>query len=88
MSEEVKTEETKEKSGIKAKSVSLWGQIIAALWIAGWHSAQFVSNIKNGIQIDCISIITSGLSIAACFTPVYFNLIMDKIKDIKFGGSE
>ena len=28
----------------------------------------------------------SVTAIAACFVPVYFNLIMDKIKEIKLGG--
>ena len=75
-----------EKKGIKAKGASLWGQIAAAVWIGGWNTAQFVSNLIKGIEINPIHIILSGLSIAACFTPVYFNLIMDKIKEIKVGA--
>lgn len=68
-----------------AKSASLWGQIIAALWICGWNAAQFVRDIIAGQHIAGNDIIFSGLAIAACFTPVYFNLIMDKIKEIKLG---
>lgn len=83
-------EETKanksETKGIKAKNASLWGQIAAAIWIGGWSSAQFLQNLKNGQQIRATDIIISGLAIAACFTPVYFNLIMDKIKEIKLGA--
>ena len=81
-------EEVKEEKKVKAKSASLWGQIIASIWIAGWNSAQFVKDIINGVHIDGTDIILSGLAISACFTPVYFNLIMDKIKDIRFGGKE
>lgn len=72
-----------ENKGIKAKGASLWGQIIAAVWIGGWNAAQFLSDIIGGRHISGNDIIFSGLAISACFTPVYFNLIMDKIKDIK-----
>lgn len=83
--EEIKTTESETKR-IKAKGASLWGQIIAAVWIGGWHCAQFISAIAKGQHIEGKDIILSGLAIAACFTPVYFNLIMDKIKEIKFGA--
>jgi hypothetical protein len=33
-----------------------------------------------------VDVMLSGVTIAACFLPVYFSIIMDKIKDIKFGG--
>ena len=82
----IKDEPQTESKGIKAKGASLWGQIAAAVWIGGWNTAQFVSNLIKGIEINPIHIILSGLSIAACFTPVYFNLIMDKIKEIKLGA--
>lgn len=76
-------EPAEEKKGIKAKDASLWGQIIAAVWVAGWHTAQFARDIAAGSHINSSDIIFSGLAIAACFTPVYFNLIMEKVKDIK-----
>lgn len=79
-------EENKEGKIIKAKSASLWGQIIAAIWIAGWTTAQNIKDIIAGNHINIKEIIFSGLAIAACFTPVYFNLIMDKIKEIKLGS--
>ncbi|MCQ2273058.1 MAG: hypothetical protein MJZ72_09800 [Bacteroidales bacterium] len=75
-----------EKKTIKAKGASLWGQIIAAAWIGGWNAAQFARDIIGGQHISGNDIIFSGLAIAACFTPVYFNLIMDKIKEIKVGA--
>lgn len=82
--DETKTET--EKKGIKAKGASLWGQIIAAVWIGGWNAAQFIKDLTGGVHVDGADIIVSGLAIAACFTPVYFNLIMDKIREIKLGG--
>lgn len=80
MAEETTKEE---KKGFGAKTASLWGQIVAALWIAGWSAFKFIKGIN---EIAITDFILSGLSIAACFTPVYFNLIMDKIKEIKLGG--
>lgn len=75
--------EKPEEKKIKAKKASLWGQIVAAVWIAGWNAAQFTRLIVKGEAINGNDIIFSGLAIAACFTPVYFNLIMDKLKEIK-----
>lgn len=81
-------EEKKEEKEIKAKSVSLIGQIIASVWVAGWCSAQFIKDIANGNHIEITDILISGFAIAGCFVPVYFNMIMDKIKKIRFGGEE
>lgn len=71
---------TKHNKGIKAKSASLFAQIVGALWIALWCSKNFIDG--KGSTND---VIFSGFAISACFCPVYFNLIMDKIKNIKFG---
>jgi len=70
-------------NNIKGKDVSLVGQIIAAAWVAAWCAAKFISGGLGNIQIT--DIILSGCGEAACFTPVYFSIIMDKIKDIRFG---
>ena len=75
-----------ENKGIKAKGASLWGQIAAAVWIGGWNAAQFIKDLAAGVHISGQDIIISGLAIAACVTPAYFNLIMDKIKEIKLGA--
>lgn len=75
-----------ENKGIKAKGASLWGQIAAAVWIGGWSAAQFIKDLTSGRGLDIKSVIISGVAIAACFTPVYFNLLMDKIRDIKLGA--
>jgi hypothetical protein len=68
---------------VTGKNSSLWAQIIAAVWIAGWSATKFIS--KPGL-IDMADVMFSGLGIAACFMPIYFSIIMDKIKDIKIGA--
>lgn len=73
------SEET-EKKELKAKPVSLIGQIIAAVWIAGWTAFYIFKNVSTVAIKD---IILSGIAIAGCFSPVYFNMLLDKIKDIK-----
>lgn len=66
---------------IKAKSTSLIAQILASFWVAFWSAKKFLTN-EN---IEVTDIIYSGFAIASCFSPVYFSLILDKIKNIKFG---
>ncbi|WP_178843329.1 hypothetical protein [uncultured Treponema sp.] len=63
-----------------AKTTSLIAQIIAALWVAVWSAKNFIT--EGGQTND---IIFSGFAIAACFSPVYFNMILDKVKTIRFG---
>jgi hypothetical protein len=84
--DEITTNEN-EKKGIKAKGASLWGQIAAAVRIGGWNAAQFTRDIIKGQHVSAVEIILTGLAIAACFVPVYFNLIMDKVKEIKLGAN-
>ena len=58
--------------------------IIAGVWIA-------VLTILKGLSImklDMGDIISSGVAIAAVFSPVYFSIFLDKIKDIRTGGSQ
>lgn len=68
------------QKGLKAKSTSLVAQIVASLWVAVWSGIKFFNG--EGTTTD---IILSGLAIAACFSPVYFNMLLDKIKAIRFG---
>jgi hypothetical protein len=77
------TEHTEEKKGLKAKSASLWGQIVGAVWIGGWGAYKLIQ--EKG-AVDVKDIILLGLAIAACFVPVYFNMIMDKLHDIIRGA--
>lgn len=72
------TTETK-KTG-KAKITSLIAQIVAAVWVAVWSGMRFFKGEGNTTDV-----ILSGFAIAACFSPVYFNMILDKVKTIRFG---
>ncbi len=58
---------------MRAKSLSLLAQVIGAVWIAGWSAYKFSHEIPTVREI-----VISGLFIAAVFSPVYFNLVMDK----------
>jgi len=66
-----------------AKGSSKVAQIFAALWIAGWSAYKFISS--GGAELRVEDIMLSGIGIAATFTPVYFSIILDKIKDIRLG---
>lgn len=68
-----------EKKTVSARESSKWAQIIAAVWIGGWSAFSFIS----GRNIPIVDILLSGLGIAATFIPVYFSIIMDKLKEIK-----
>ena len=59
---------------MKAKSLSLWAQLIGALWIAVWSGYKFIHEMPTVPQI-----VASGIFIAGCFSPVYFNLVMEKV---------
>ena len=62
---------------LKAKDMSLLGQIIAAVWVALWSAAKFS---KGGIASASVNdIMLSGVAIAGCFTPVYLSIILDKV---------
>lgn len=73
------------KKKLTAKGSSLAGQIIAAIWIAGWSAFKFAMDPKG---ISVTDVLMSGLGIAGCFMPVYFSILMDKIRDIRLGGKE
>lgn len=74
----------KSKRGLQAKPISLKSQVLASVWIAGWTAYKFT---RSGSVIEINDIIFSGLGIAACFSPVYLSIVMDKIKEIRFGGT-
>lgn len=76
-------EQKKEEKGLKPKSTSFIGQIVAALWIIGFGAFFIIKNIST---IKPTDIIVFGFAVAACFTPIYFSIVMDKIKEIKWGN--
>ncbi|MCL2139712.1 MAG: hypothetical protein FWH41_09325 [Treponema sp.] len=75
-----KTELEIQRNGkLGAKQYSLFAQIFSCTWIA-------VLTILKGLKIvalELTDIIYSGIAIAAIFSPVYFSIFLDKIKDIK-----
>ena len=62
---------------LKAKPVSLVGQIVAGVWIAVFGSLFVLKNLE---RIDAWDIVVLGFGIAGAFTPVYANLIVEKFK--------
>ena len=66
---------------VSGKGSSLAAQIFAAVWIA----IGTICKALKLIEIEMLDIILSGVVIAGCFLPVYFSIILDKIKDIKIG---
>lgn len=74
--------EKKEKKELQAKPVSLKSQLIAALWVAGWSAFKFV---REPMNISIKDVLFSGVGIAACFSPVYLSIVLDKVKEIRFG---
>jgi len=66
-----------------AKQTSFLSQIFCAVWIA---AGTILKGLKI-IDLDLIEIILSGYAIAGSFVPVYFSIFLEKIKDIKFGGT-
>ena len=76
---EVTLEVTADKKG-EAKTVSLWGMIVAFLWIAGWSSAKYL-----GVAVDAEmwEIILGGFALAGIFSPVYLSIFMDKLRDVR-----
>jgi len=70
-----------DKKTASAKEASKWSMIVAAIWIAGFTIIKAVGLVTITVE----EIILSGFAIAACFTPVYFSIIMDKFKDMKLG---
>ncbi len=78
--EQETTEQTQKTRLKKAKTTSLVAQIVAAIWVAAWCAKKFITS-----EGETNDIILSGFAIAACFSPVYFNMILDKVKSIRFG---
>ena len=76
------------KKTVSAREISKWSMTIAALWIASLSILRALWGLlsESTFGLDMGDIILSGLSIAAAFSPVYFSIILDKVKEIKLGG--
>jgi hypothetical protein len=71
--------ELQEGKKMGAKQYSLFAQIFSGLWI-------IVLTILKGLKIISLEledIIYSGIAVAAIFSPVYFSIFLDKIKEIR-----
>ena len=98
--EENKTKETikpaeEKKAAAGAKEISLVAMVIAGAWVmllslvkAFWGVLGIfwepLTKINFGLTVS--DIVFSGIILAAIFTPVYFSIILDKVKEIKMGG--
>lgn len=78
--EKTKLAET-EKKKRGAKQYSLFAQIFASVWV-------IVLTLCKGFRIvslEISDIIYSGIAIAGIFMPVYFSILLEKIRDIRWG---
>jgi hypothetical protein len=74
-----RTAELQEEKKLGAKQYSLFAQIFSGTWIV-------VLTILKGVKVitlDTQDIIYTGIAVAAIFSPVYFSIFLDKIKDIR-----
>ena len=59
---------------LKAKDMSLIGQILAVLCIVGFHIYEMI----KGVSFTTGDICKAGICIMLCFCPVYVNMLIDK----------
>ena len=72
------------KKTFGAKNLSKHSMIFSGVWIAGLTLLKGAGKVSLSIS----EIVYSGIAIAAVWTPTYFSIFLDKIRDIKLGGSE
>ena len=81
------TESIEKKSGHGAKEISLLSMVISAIWVGSLSLLKgfwgLLSAKAFGLTMN--EIVLSGIIMAAIFSPVYLNLILEKIRDIKIG---
>lgn len=80
-------EDIEEKKGAKPKDVSFKSMIISAVWIGVWTALKAVLPLISGksLGIEMWEIGLSGFMIGAAFSPVYFSIMLDKVKEMKIG---
>jgi len=71
----------KEKNTTGAKNLSKFAMAFSGLWIAILTVCKGIGFIDLSMNDICLS----GVVIVAVWTPTYFSIILDKIKDIKLG---
>lgn len=77
-------EEQKKENKKGAKDYSLFSMIFSGVWIITLTLLKGFNVIKLSIMEE---IIPSGIAIAGVFSPIYFSIFLDKIKDIRFNDS-
>jgi hypothetical protein len=77
-------EEQKKENKKGAKDYSLFSMIFSGVWIIALTLLKGFDVIKLSIMEE---IIPSGIAIAGVFSPIYFSIFLDKIKDIRFNDS-
>jgi len=84
-----------EKKKASPKQISLFAMILSGIWIAvlslvkafwGVFAILFESLKEVSFGLTIGDIVFSGVILAAVFTPIYFSIILDKVKEIKMGG--
>jgi hypothetical protein len=73
-----------------AKNVSKASMIFAAIWIPVLSIIRAIWGLFTPVEfgLTVSEIIMVGIAVAAVFSPVYFSIILDKIKEIRIGGRE
>jgi hypothetical protein len=86
MSDENKVQDNKPG----AKDISLASMIISAAWIGILSLFKMIWNLlfDKAFGLTMGEIISSGVMIAVAFSPVYFSIILDKVKEIKLIGGD
>ena len=77
-------EEQKKENKKGAKDYSLFSMIFSGVWIITLTLLKGFDVIKLSIMEE---IIPSCIAIAGVFSPIYFSIFLDKIKDIRFNDS-
>lgn len=77
-------EEQKKENKKGAKDYSLFSMIFSGVWIITLTLLKGFDVIKLSIMEE---IIPSGIAIAGVFSPIYFSIFLDKIKDIRFNDN-
>ena len=73
-----------EKPTVKAREISKWGMVTAALWIGVLTLVRgFWPLIAKGeFGLSVTDILYSGVGLAVVFSPVYISIFLDKIKGL------
>ncbi|MCL2174494.1 MAG: hypothetical protein FWB73_00465 [Treponema sp.] len=84
-----------EEKKASPKQISFFAMILSGAWIAVLSLVKafwgvigvLITSLKEvnfGLTVG--DIVFSGVMLAAVFSPIYFSIILDKVKEIKLGG--